>query len=109
LNVGLTDVSVGGLAQTTGNEPFAYDCYRRLIEMYGERGDGVHFGRFEANDDPKEAIDGLRATYKEQTGSDFPQDPREQLRRAIVAAFDSWQSARAYAYRRMYYIPHARV
>jgi pyruvate, orthophosphate dikinase len=105
LNVGLTDVSVGGLAQTTGNEPFAYDCYRRLIEMYGETVDGVHFDRFEANDDPKEAIDGLKATYKEHTGSDFPQDPREQLRRAIVAVFDSWQSARAYAYRRMYDIP----
>jgi pyruvate,orthophosphate dikinase len=102
LNVGLNDVSVGGLAQTTGNDPFAYDCYRRLIEMYGETVDGVHFDRFEANDDPKEAIDGLKATYKEHTGSDFPQDPREQLRRAIVAVFDSWQSARAYAYRRMY-------
>jgi pyruvate,orthophosphate dikinase len=105
LNVGLNDVSVGGLAQTTGNESFAYDCYRRLVEMYGETVDGVHFDRFGANDDPKEAIDRLKATYKEHTGSNFPQDPREQLRRAIVAVFDSWQSPRAYAYRRMSDIP----
>jgi pyruvate,orthophosphate dikinase len=73
--------------------------------MYGETVDGVHFDRFGANDDPKEAIDRLKATYKEHTGSNFPQDPREQLRRAIVAVFDSWQSPRAYAYRRMSDIP----
>jgi pyruvate, orthophosphate dikinase len=105
LNVGLSDVSVAGLAKTTGNERFAYDCYRRLIEMYGETVDGVHYVRFGAEDDPKAAIERLKAAYKEHTGRDFPQEPREQLRGAIDAVFDSWQSARAQTYRRMYDIP----
>jgi pyruvate, orthophosphate dikinase len=106
LNVGLNDVSVGGLAVTTKNERFAYDCYRRLIEMYGETVDGVHYERFNAEtDDPEQAIDGLKARYHERTGRDFPQDPREQLRRAILAVFDSWLSPRAETYRRMYDIP----
>jgi pyruvate,orthophosphate dikinase len=106
LNVGLNDVSVAGLAAATGNERFAYDCYRRLIEMYGETVDGVHFERFNADvDDPKQAIDALKARYREQTGRDFSQDPRDQLRRAILAVFDSWQSPRAHTYRRMYDIP----
>ncbi|MFL5970427.1 MAG: pyruvate, phosphate dikinase [Gaiellaceae bacterium] len=106
LNVGLNDVSVGGLATTTDNEPFAYDCYRRLIEMYGETVDDVEYDRFDADaDDPKQAIDGLKARYRDQTGRDFPQDPREQLRRAILAVFDSWQAPRAQTYRRMYDIP----
>jgi pyruvate,orthophosphate dikinase len=106
LNVGLNDVSVGGLARSTGNEWFAHDCYRRLIEMYGETVDGVHNERFNAdNETPEQAIERLKAAYRESTGQDFPQDPREQLRRAIVAVFDSWQSPRAYAYRRMYEIP----
>src|SRR4051812_40227389 len=106
LNVGLNDVSVAGLAAATGNEHFAYDCYRRLIEMYGETVDGVHFERFNADvDEPKQAIDALKARYREQTGRDFSQDPRDQLRRAILAVFDSWQSPRAHTYRRMYDIP----
>jgi pyruvate,orthophosphate dikinase len=106
LNVGLNDVSVGGLARSTGNEWFAHDCYRRLIEMYGETVDGVHNERFNADDEtPQEAIERLEAAYREGTGREFPQDPREQLRRAIVAVFDSWQSPRAYAYRGMYEIP----
>src|SRR4051794_17348007 len=106
LNVGLNDVSVAGLAAATGNERFAYDCYRRLIEMYGETVDGVHFEQFNADvDDPKQAIDALKARYREQTGRDFSQDPRDQLRRAILAVFDSWQSPRAHTYRRMYDIP----
>jgi pyruvate,orthophosphate dikinase len=102
LNVGLNDASVVGLAAATGNEWFAYDCYRRLIEMYGETVDGVEYDRFSPNDDPKPAVERLKAVYREQTGRDFPQDPREQLRRAIVAVFDSWQSPRAQAYRGMY-------
>ncbi|MFL5952359.1 MAG: pyruvate, phosphate dikinase, partial [Gaiellaceae bacterium] len=106
LNVGLNDVSVGGLAETTRNERFAYDCYRRLIEMYGETVDGVRYEHFNSGvDDPKRAIDGLKALYREHTGRDFPQDPRQQLRRAILAVFDSWTSARAETYRRMYEIP----
>ena len=104
LNVGLNDVSVGGLAHATGNEWFAYDCYRRLIEMYGETVDGVDYDRFSSDvaDDPQRAIDRLKAAYVEKTGRDFPQDPREQLRRAIVAVFESWNSPRAHAYRGMY-------
>ncbi len=105
LNVGLNDESVDGLAATTGNERFAYDCYRRLIEMYGETVDGVHYERFNPDDDPVQAIDGLKGAYREQTGRDFPQDPREQLRRAILAVFESWQAPRAQVYRRTYDIP----
>jgi pyruvate,orthophosphate dikinase len=107
LNVGLNDTSVQGLAGTTGNEAFAYDCYRRLIEMYGETVDGVRFERFNPDgESPAEAIERLKATYRDHTGGDFPQDPREQLRRSIVAVFESWQSPRAQAYRNMYEIPH---
>jgi pyruvate,orthophosphate dikinase len=106
LNVGLNDVSVGGLARATGNEWFAHDCYRRLIEMYGETVDGVEYERFDPDrKEPQQAIERLKATYRERTGREFPQDPREQLRRAIVAVFESWQSPRAQAYRRMYDIP----
>jgi pyruvate,orthophosphate dikinase len=106
LNVGLDDVSVGGLAASTGNERFAYDCYRRLIEMYGETVHGVHYERFnDGVDDPKEAIGGLKERYRQQTGHDFPQDAREQLRGAILAVFESWQSPRARTYRREYDIP----
>jgi pyruvate,orthophosphate dikinase len=105
LNVGLNDVSVAGLARATGNEWFAHDCYRRLIEMYGETVDGVHYERLGRDETPQEAIERLKRTYRDSTGRDFPQDPREQLRRAIVAVFDSWQVPRAQAYRRMYEIP----
>jgi pyruvate, orthophosphate dikinase len=105
LNVGLNDVSVQGLTRATGNEWFAHDCYRRLLEMYGETVDGVHYERLAADETPQHAIERLKSAYRESTGSEFPQDPREQLRRAIVAVFDSWQSPRAHAYRRMYEIP----
>jgi pyruvate, orthophosphate dikinase len=104
LNVGLNDVSVEGLARATGNEWFARDCYRRLIEMYGETVDGVHYARLGGDETPQEAIDRLKRSYRDSTGRDFPQDPREQLRRAIIAVFDSWQSPRAHAYRHMYEI-----
>ncbi len=105
LNVGLNDVSVEGLARATGNEWFAHDCYRRLIEMYGETVDGVHYERLGGDETPQGAIERLKRSYRDSTGRDFPQDPREQLRRAIVAVFDSWQSPRAHSYRRMYEIP----
>jgi pyruvate, orthophosphate dikinase len=99
LNVGLNDVAVGGLAGATGNEEFAFDCYRRLIQMYGETVDGVSFERGETD------VERLKAAYRQQTGHDFPQDAREQLRRAIIAVFDSWKSPRAQVYRRTYDIP----
>src|ERR1041385_3324049 len=71
LNVGLNDVSAGGLARSTGNERFAHDCYRRLIEMYGETVGGVHTERFNADDEtPEQAIERLKAAYRESTGQD---------------------------------------
>jgi pyruvate, orthophosphate dikinase len=106
LNVGLNDVSVEGLARATNNEWFAQDCYRRLIEMYGETVDGVHYDRFDPDrDSPADAIERFKAGYRESTGREFPQDPREQLRNSIVAVFKSWQSPRAQAYRHEYEIP----
>jgi pyruvate, orthophosphate dikinase len=106
LNVGLNDTSVQGLARATDNEWFAQDCYRRLLEMYGETVDDVHYERFDANrESPADAIGRFKQRYRESSGHDFPQDPREQLRHAIIAVFESWQSPRAKAYRRMYEIP----
>jgi pyruvate, orthophosphate dikinase len=106
LNVGLNDTSAQGLARATGNEWFAQDCYRRLIEMYAETVDGVHYGRFDPDrESPADAIERYKAAYRESTGRDFPQDPREQLRHAIIAVFESWTSQRAKTYRRMYGIP----
>jgi pyruvate, orthophosphate dikinase len=101
LNVGLNDEAVEGLARSTGNEAFAQDCYRRLIQMYGETVDGVPHERFHVDDDVARA----REVYTSETGRGFPQDAREQLRRAIVAVFESWNSPRAQVYRRTYDIP----
>ncbi|HLX21071.1 MAG TPA: PEP/pyruvate-binding domain-containing protein, partial [Gaiellaceae bacterium] len=101
LNVGLNDESVGGLARSTGNEAFARDCYRRLIQMYGETVDGVPHERFHIDD----TVERAREVYEAETGHAFPQDAREQLRRAIVAVFESWGSPRAQVYRRTYDIP----
>ena len=123
LNLGLNDEAVVGLARATGNERFANDSYRRLIQMYGEVVDGIDGHRFEqALTDLKKArgasqdvdlsaqdlaglIDTYRAMYLEETGREFPQDPREQLTRAVRAVFDSWDSPRAQVYRRTYEIP----
>src|ERR1700759_5168429 len=101
LNVGLNDESVAGLAQTTGNEAFARDCYRRLIQMFGETVDDIPHESFSVNDSVEQA----RAIYERETGQGFPQDAREQLQRAIVAVFESWNSSRAQVYRKMYAIP----
>ena len=123
LNLGLNDVAVEGQAASTGNPRFAYDSYRRLIQMYGEVVDGVDGQRFEsaiadmksargvANDldltadDLRELISTFQRIYEEEVGSGFPQDPREQLRRAYRAVFDSWGAPRAQVYRRTYEIP----
>jgi pyruvate,orthophosphate dikinase len=123
LNLGLNDDAVVGLARATGNERFANDSYRRLIQMYGEVVDGIDGHRFEqaltdlkkstgasqdvdlSADDLTGLIDTYRAVYLEETGRDFPQDPREQLARAVRAVFDSWDSPRAKVYRRTYDIP----
>jgi pyruvate,orthophosphate dikinase len=101
LNVGLNDEAVVGLARSTGNEEFARDCYRRLIQMFGETVDGVPHERFSVDD----TVERAREVYRQETGGDFPQDAREQLRRAIDAVFDSWNSPRAQVYRRTYDIP----
>jgi pyruvate,orthophosphate dikinase len=101
LNVGLNDESVAGLARSTGNEEFARDCYRRLIQMFGETVDGIPHESFSVDDD----VDRAREIYERETGQGFPQDAREQLRRAITAVFDSWNSSRAQVYRNMYGIP----
>jgi pyruvate,orthophosphate dikinase len=123
LNLGLSDVAVEGLAASTDNRRFALDSYRRLIQMYGEVVDGVAADRFEQSltdlktrrgarqdvdltaDDLAELIEIFKAIYEEETGGVFPQDAREQLRRATRAVFESWNSPRAQVYRRTYEIP----
>src|SRR6476646_1945815 len=101
LNVGLNDESVAGLARSTGNDEFARDCYRRLIQMFGETVDDIPHESFSVDD----SVERAREIYEHETGHGFPQDAREQLRRAITAVFDSWNSSRAQVYRRMYAIP----
>jgi pyruvate,orthophosphate dikinase len=123
LNLGLNDVAAEGLADTTGNERFARDAYRRLIQMYGDVVDGVDADAFEQElaelkqergakqdvdlsaDDLAQLIERYKRVYQEATGSDFPQDPEEQLRRALRAVFDSWDNPRAQVYRRANGIP----
>ncbi|MDH4101838.1 MAG: pyruvate, phosphate dikinase [Thermoleophilia bacterium] len=123
LNLGLNDVAAAGLGASTRNSRFAFDSYRRLIQMYGEVVDGVDGHRFEqalsdlksargvsqdvdlTADDLGELVDTFNAIYEEETGERFPQDAREQLRRAYRAVFDSWNAPRAQVYRRTYDIP----
>jgi pyruvate,orthophosphate dikinase len=112
LNLGLNDEAVEGLARATDNERFAYDAYRRLIQMYGEVVDGIDAARFEVSqdaersaDDLKELVERAKAVYREGTGSDFSQDARDQLARAVRAVFDSWETPRAQVYRRAHDIP----
>ncbi len=110
LNVGMNDEATEGLARRTGNERFARDSYRRLIQMYGEIVDGIDAHRFEdalakqANDLPA-LIETFKGIYREETGRPFPQDAREQLGRAVRAVFESWNTPRAQAYRRYNKIP----
>jgi pyruvate,orthophosphate dikinase len=123
LNLGLNDEAVEGLAARTGNERFARDSYRRLIQMYGEVVDGIDAHRFEelltsakrakevkhdsdlAADDLAAVIDRYKQIYRDETGAEFPQDAREQLAHAVRAVFDSWDAPRARVYRRTYNIP----
>ncbi|GEL96185.1 pyruvate, phosphate dikinase [Cellulomonas composti] len=118
LDVGLNDLTVHGLAEFTGDERFAWDSYRRLVQMFGRTVLGIAGEEFaDALDKAKAArgvasdielgtddLRGLVDTYKEivrdQTGRDFPQSPREQLDLAISAVFDSWNTERARLYRR---------
>ena len=123
LNLGLNDEAVEGLARSTGNARFAYDSYRRLIQMYGEVAEGVDAHRFEQAladlkrqrgvqqdveldaDDLHELVGTFKGIYEEDTGSPFPQDAREQLTRSVRAVFDSWDTPRAQVYRRAHRIP----
>ena len=115
LNVGLNDKSVLGLSAQTKNERFAWDAYRRLIQMYGKTVLGIEGAKFaqgiagEVHLLAVPALKELVARYKEiiktETGSEFPQDPREQLDRSIYAVFDSWNTERAKLYRRRERIP----
>ncbi len=117
LNVGLNDTSVQGLAKATDNERFAWDSYRRLVQMFGNVVEGVKGERFEgaiANAkkesgveiDSQLPVEALKKLVEEFKGFyDFPEDPQEQLRRAIRAVFDSWTGARAVSYRRINRIP----
>ena len=124
LNIGLNDESVEGLAAAASDERFAWDSYRRLIQMFGKTVldiDGEHFSRaLEAKKGdrgvnldyelPVDALKELVAEYKtivlEQAGLDFPQDPRVQLDMATEAVFRSWNTERAHIYRRREKIPH---
>eukprot|EP01086_Lenisia_limosa_P015651 TRINITY_DN5160_c0_g1_i1.p1 TRINITY_DN5160_c0_g1~~TRINITY_DN5160_c0_g1_i1.p1 ORF type:complete len:887 (-),score=405.65 TRINITY_DN5160_c0_g1_i1:157-2604(-) len=119
LNLGLNDASVKGLAEETGNERFAFDCYRRFIMMYANVVESLNMEAFEhliesakvakktnndtdlTADDWKTMIDQFKIIFKEQSGHDFPQDPIVQLWGAIAAVFRSWNNKRAIVYRRM--------
>jgi pyruvate, orthophosphate dikinase len=123
LNLGLNDRSVDGLAARTENPRFAWDAYRRFVQMFGNVCRGIPAERFEraiaarkdrsgVRDDTELDEADLRALvaefaqlHRDETGEDFPQDPQEQLRLAIRAVFDSWLGKRAVTYRRINHIP----
>jgi len=119
LNLGLTDASVEGLAKKTGNPRFAYDSFRRLIDMFGSTAMGCEHEEFEhaisglkkekgvkldtelTVDDLKELVKRYKTVYKNHVKADFPQDPRQQLYLAINAVFNSWNGNKAIQYRRI--------
>src|SRR3712207_4495072 len=117
LNLGLNDRSVAGLAEKTENERFAWDSYRRFVQMFGNLVKGIKTEVFEdeikavkadrgVKDDTELDVDALKElTARFREHYEFPQDPREQLEQAIHAVFDSWQGERAVAYRRLNRIP----
>ena len=124
LNIGLNDQSVIGLAKVSGNERFAWDSYRRLIQMFGKTvldidGDlfsdaldslkaerGVKGDTELTADDLRGLVETFKGIVRDQTGQDFPQDPRTQMDMAIEAVFRSWNTERARIYRRRERIPH---
>jgi pyruvate,orthophosphate dikinase len=119
LNLGLNDTSVEGLVKATGNSRFAYDAYRRLINMFGDVVMGVHHDKFEAafdaikvrygvtldtevpSDGLRELCDAYKEVYRAHVGDEFPQNPFKQLELAIEAVFKSWHADRAVSYRRL--------
>ena len=124
LNLGLNDEAVEGLAKKTGNPRFAYDSYRRFIQMYSDvvmelgksffeekidemkAAKGVKLDTELTADDLKELVKQFKAIYLEKQGSEFPQDPKEQLIGAVKAVFRSWDNPRANVYRKMNEIPY---
>jgi pyruvate,orthophosphate dikinase len=123
LNLGLNDDAAEGLASRTGNARFAYDSYRRLIQMFGETAEGIDGHAFEealtalkkergvqqdtdlTADDLRTLVGTFKEIYRAHVGSDFPEDARDQLMRAVVAVFRSWNTPRAQVYRRAQHIP----
>jgi pyruvate,orthophosphate dikinase len=123
LNIGLNDESVAGLAKQSGNDRFAWDSYRRLLQMFGKTVLGIEGEHFEdAIDAAKRAknttadldldaedlrvlVDGFKGIIRHHAGREFPQDPREQMDLAVKAVFDSWNAPRAILYRRQERIP----
>lgn len=108
LDVGLSDDSVLGLAKATGCEQFAQDSYRRLLQMYGRTVldiDPALFDRRGTTSDPAKLVEDFKRMIRDATGEEFPQDPGEQLHRAIQAVFRSRNSERARLYRRREHIP----
>lgn len=123
LNIGLNDESVRGLGKKTRNARFAYDCYRRFIQMFGDVVMGVKKEKFEeilenrkkdkginydtelTERDLEELVEEYKKLIEREKGESFPTDPSEQLRRAIEAVFESWQTKRAVDYRRLHKIP----
>ena len=124
LNLGLNDIAVEGFAAKTGNPRFAYDSYRRFIQMYSDvvmevpksffekiidevkEAKGVHYDTELTVDDLKELVKRFKEVYKNaMNGEEFPQDPTEQLMGAVKAVFRSWDNPRAIVYRRMNDIP----
>jgi pyruvate,orthophosphate dikinase len=119
LNLGLSDASVEGLAKKTGNARFAYDGYRRLIDMFGSTAMGVDHEEFEHElsslkkekkvkldteldaNDLKELVKRYKAVYTKAVGEAFPHDPKDQLWKAIMAVFNSWMGNKAVQYRRI--------
>lgn len=124
LNIGLNDLSVQGLANTSHNEHFAWDSYRRLVQMYGKTVLDISGEPFEECIDAAKAREGVgtdvelsvaamqqlvgefKGIINKQTNTQFPQDPNDQLAGAILAVFDSWNTERARIYRRREHIPH---
>ena len=123
LNLGLNDVAVEALAAKSGNAKFAYDSYRRFVQMFSDVVKGIEKSHFErvldkikeekhvegdmdlTAEDFREVLNTFKGIYKEILGEDFPQDPKVQLLEAITAVFRSWDNHRAIVYRRMHDIP----
>ena len=123
LNIGLNDESVKGLATKTGNARFAHDCYRRFIQMFGDvvlhvdrekfeeildekkREKGIDYDTQLTDKDLKEIVEKYKKLVEREKGESFPRKPFDQLREAIVAVFESWQTKRAVEYRRLHRIP----